>query len=180
VIYILIAVGILSVINGTVVTGVKIYEDLITTREIAFSNHFGGIRNKFKGAPMSGVLYGFVLTFIFFVVITIIGVFFIDLGNYTGQFDTKTAGIFSFNDIVSNWDVLFIYVFIGVAILGCLINRKTHKVKVTKSKIFVPAAYIGLALLGLSVLYLLVSVFGNIALVTTYSIQGKYTTSTDQ
>jgi hypothetical protein len=30
--------------------------------------------------------------------------------------------------------------FIGVAILGCLINRRTNKVKVEKTRIFKPAA----------------------------------------
>jgi ABC-type glycerol-3-phosphate transport system permease component len=97
----LIAIGILSVINGTVTTSVKIYEDLITGKEIILSRKFTDIQNRFGERPLSGVLYGFILTFIFFVLCTLIGVFFSNLGGYQG-FDTQTAGIFSFNDIVSN------------------------------------------------------------------------------
>jgi hypothetical protein len=102
VIYILIAVGILSVINGTVATGVKIYEDLIKNKEIVFSSKFD-VSKKYNGKPMSGVLYGFTVTFIFFIFCTAIGIFFADTGGYVGQgFDSRTAGIFSFSDIISN------------------------------------------------------------------------------
>jgi hypothetical protein len=100
--YILIAIGILSVVNGTVVTGVNIYEDLIKNKEIAFSSKFD-FSKKYNGKPMSGVLYGFTVTFIFFVLCTVIGLFFADTGGYVGKgFDKNIAGIFSFSDIISN------------------------------------------------------------------------------
>jgi hypothetical protein len=60
--------------------------------------------------------------------------------------------------------------FIGIAILGCLINRKTNKVKVTKSNVFKPAAWVALILLGISMLYLLVSVFTDVGLSSNYYI----------
>jgi hypothetical protein len=100
-IYILIAVGILSVINGTITTSVKIYEDLIKGHEIAFSRKFD-ISKKYNGRPMGGVLYGLIVTCVFFVLCTIIGVFFSDTGGLPPMFDKETQGIFSFVDIVSN------------------------------------------------------------------------------
>jgi hypothetical protein len=61
-----------------------------------------------------------------------------------------------------------------VAILGCLINRRTNKVKVEKTRIFKPAAWIALVLLGISVLYLFVSVFADVGLSINYAIKGDY------
>jgi hypothetical protein len=51
---------------------------------------------------MGGVLYGVVLTVIFFVICTIIGLFFDNTGGLPDMFDSQTKGIFSFVDIVSN------------------------------------------------------------------------------
>jgi heme/copper-type cytochrome/quinol oxidase subunit 1 len=59
--------------------------------------------------------------------------------------------------------------FIGVAILGCLINRKTNKVKVTKTKIFKPAAWVSLILLCVSIVYLVISVFADVGLSIYYA-----------
>jgi hypothetical protein len=63
---------------------------------------------------------------------------------------------------------LFIYIFIGIAFIGCLINRKTHKVKVIKSKVFVPAAIISVVLIGISTLYLIVQIFTDLGLAVHY------------
>jgi hypothetical protein len=111
----LIAVGILSVINGTVTTGVKVYQDLIESHQVVLSHKFD-FGKKFNGKPMSGVLYGLILTLIFFILCTVIGLFFSNTGHFNihhpvdsdptkiikGGFDAQTAGIFSFSDIMSN------------------------------------------------------------------------------
>jgi hypothetical protein len=52
---------------------------------------------------MGGVLYGLLITLIFFAVCTIIGLFFSDIDNLQHDgFNERAAGILSFVDIVSN------------------------------------------------------------------------------
>jgi hypothetical protein len=69
---------------------------------------------------------------------------------------------------MSNWDALFIYMFIGISFIGCLINRKTVKVDVVRNKMFVPTAIISLTLIGISILYIIVQIFTDLGLVIHY------------
>jgi amino acid transporter len=79
---ILIGVGILSVINGTVVTGVNIYHDLIKNKELIFTNKMGRFyRGGNSDNHLGAVLYGFILSAIFFALCTLIGCFFSNTSN---------------------------------------------------------------------------------------------------
>jgi hypothetical protein len=92
----------MSVINGTVVTGVKVYEELIVKHEIFLSHKFDALNKKYNGRPIGGVVYGTILTFIFFALCTVVGLFFANTGGLPAFFDKESQGIFSFVDIVSN------------------------------------------------------------------------------
>jgi uncharacterized membrane protein (DUF441 family) len=78
------------------------------------------------------------------------------------------AGLYSFVDIFSNWGVFFSFAVITIAILGGLINRKTNQIKITKSKLFLPAAWISIVMVAIIFLYIVASSFANVGLVSYY------------
>jgi hypothetical protein len=160
--YLMIGFGILGVINGTVATSVKQTTELLTNKEILLANAINKhVVVKFHNNEiLGGVIYQYVFTFVLFLVCTAVGCVYMPMNKIPGaNFDNHILGIFNFVDLVSNWDVLGVYIFIGVGILGALINRKTNKVKVQKKKYFIPCAIVSVLLVAISTLYLVVAVF---------------------
>ena len=45
--------------------------------------------------------------------------------------------------------------------IGCIKNRKTNKIAVKKDKLFVPCAYVSIVIIGLGVLFVIISAFAN-------------------
>ena len=74
--------------------------------------------------------------------------------------------LYSFCDLIGNWSSILTFACILIAIIGCLINRKTNKVQVKKSKTFVPAAWVCLTIVGIGLLFVFVSVIANIIIVS--------------
>jgi hypothetical protein len=77
----LIGVGILSVINGTVATGVNIYHDLLKDKELLFSSTMDRFNKKNGDSKLGAVVYGYIVFIIFFIICTVIGCFFDDTSN---------------------------------------------------------------------------------------------------
>lgn len=161
VVYILIGLGILGVINGTIATAVKQVNELIMNKEILFSHSINKLTGRFANKDvLNGVLYYFLFTITIFIVATVIGCFYVPLDAIPNvNFSNQTLGLFNFVGEISNWDVLGIYIFIGLAIFGGLLNRKTNKVAVSKKKYFVVCAIISCCLVALATGYLFIQTF---------------------
>jgi hypothetical protein len=106
--YVLISIGLLSVINGTTVGYVNIAQELIKSKEVVFNERFDKLSNKIHNKPLPGACYGFIFTFIFFIICTLIGCFFANSDGIPtpsgkfGGFDTNSTGLLSFVDLISN------------------------------------------------------------------------------
>jgi hypothetical protein len=165
--YALITIGILSVINGKAIASCKLYEDLILDKQILFWHKFYSKANLKK--PVRGAMYAFVLTSGIYFLSVVVGLFFANTSNYGVLFtEWGVTGLYSFVDIISNWGVFFAFAVITIAILGGLINRKTNQIKVTKSRLFVPGAWISIVMVAIIFLYIVASSFANIGLVSYY------------
>jgi len=72
-----------------------------------------------------------------------IGAFAYTMDNYPGY-----AGdhLYSFADLITNFTSLVMFIIIATSILGALKNRKTNRIKVKKSKTFVPFAIISIVI----------------------------------
>ncbi|GHU32970.1 hypothetical protein FACS1894166_07390 [Bacilli bacterium] len=57
---------------------------------------------------------------------------------------------------------MFAFMCIGCAQIGALINRKTKRVKVERTKSFVPCAIISIIIVSISLLFIIVSSFADI------------------
>lgn len=188
---VLIAFGVLGIVNGFAVYNPRYYEDLIKDGQLPFS---GKLKNKINpNKPWIGMLYSGVLCLFFFIVLTLIGaIFYSDVSSYAnvqmilpfgekGQLGYNKGvasngdlnSLYSFCDLMANWTSILVFLCIVVATIGCLKNRKTNKVKVIRAKGFVPCAIISTIIIGLAIVFILSSTFGNIALVYTRGGTGE-------
>jgi amino acid transporter len=74
------------------------------------------------------------------------------------------ANVLSFVDTYGNWNALFAFVCVTFAIIGALRNRRTHKVKVEKSKVFLPAAIIAITIVGLGIIFVFINSFADLGI----------------
>ena len=71
-------------------------------------------------------------------------------------------------DLVANWSSMLIFVCITISIIGCLINRKTNRVKIEKNKWFVACAWISSLIIGIGILFIVISSIVNIGIVANW------------
>ncbi len=183
---VLIAIGIFGIINGFAVYNPRFYEDLIKDYQLPFSKK---LRAKIDpNRPTIGMAYSGVLCLFFFIVLTLIGALaYADASNHAIEKMTTLSGVivqgynlggftsgigdlnslYSFCDLMGNWTSILVFLCIVLATIGCIRNRKTHKVNVMQVKGFMPCAYISTILISLAIVFIVASTFGNIGLVYT-------------
>lgn len=149
---ILIAIGILGIINGFALWSPRFIEDAIKDDEIPFGRLFKHKLNPHY--PKVGVIYTLIFSITATLVFTIIGTFgYFDAGGYGDQNYGKYMGaLYSFADLMASWLSVFVFVFVMLPIVGALKNRKTNKIKVEKSKNFVPFAWIAIIMVSIAMI----------------------------
>ena len=148
VINIMIAIGVLGIINGFAMWAPRFTEDLIKEGELPFSFKYKNRLNDSR--PMVGIMYSFIITIPIVIVFTLIGA----LG-YIGSDSYSIYGkgmdrLYSFADLMATWTAVFTFGFIMAAIYGCLKNRKTKNVETDKKSYFKPMAVIAVIVVGLA------------------------------
>lgn len=88
-------------------------------------------------------------------------------------YGTGVGKLYTFCDMVSNWSALFIFLFITLALIGGLRNRKTNQVKVNKFKFFIPMSLIAAICISIPIVVTIVEPFVNLIFLA------KIPTSTD-
>lgn len=165
---ILIAFGILGIINGFSLWAPRFMVDLFNTDELHIPRHL----RKFlkKDRPWAGVLYTTYLTVPIIIIFSIIGGLgyfandaYLDGGAslYDGAGFYSMARLVSFADLLAVWTTIFAFAFIVFAIAGGLKNRRTNKIAVQKNKHFVWAAIASIILIGLSLLFTVLQPFAD-------------------
>lgn len=85
-------------------------------------------------------------------------------GNIYYHYGTGVGSLYTFNDVVSNWSALFVFMFIIFAIGGGLKNKKTKKVKTANFKYFTPFAILSIILISVCLFMGLLEPFVNLFL----------------
>ncbi len=183
---ILIAIGILGIINGFAIYNPLYYQDLIKDGELPFSEH---LKDKIKTQKHNwvGLIYAGVLTIIFFAVFTIIGA--LAYSDTIGYGDTTMTNLFgiqstiqgydlianghcntlySFCDLMANWTSIFAFLCVVFATNGAMKNRKTNRVKVTKVKGFWFCSIVSTIVISLGCLFILVASVADIIIVNSW------------
>lgn len=78
------------------------------------------------------------------------------------KYGTGVGQLYTFCDMVSNWSALFIFLFITLALIGGLRNRKTNQVKVNKFKFFIPMSLIAAICISIPIVVTIVEPFVNL------------------
>ena len=153
---IMIAIGVLGIINGFAMWAPRFTEDLITPRftedlikegELPFSIKYKDRLNDNK--PIIGIMYSFVITIPIVILFTLIGALaYID--NYGTSYGTGMGKLYTFADLMGTWTALFTFGFITASIYGGIKNRKTKKVVTDRKSYFVPMAIASVIIVGLA------------------------------
>ncbi|MGL6125364.1 MAG: APC family permease [Metamycoplasmataceae bacterium] len=158
VINILIAIGILGIINGFAMWAPRFIEDLIKEGELPFSSKYKDKLNSDK--PKVGIMYSLIISIPIVTLFTLIGVFGYIPGGYADiGYGAGMENLYNFADLMANWTSLFTFAFIVAAIYGCLKNRKTKKIVTEEKKYFKPMAIVSIVIMSIS---LFVTVFAPI------------------
>lgn len=148
VVNLMIAFGVLGIINGFAMWAPRFIEDLMRERELPFSEKYAAkLSNGSK--PWVGIIYSGVITAPIVILFTLIGsLAYID--GYNGAYGSGMGNLYTFADLMANWTAVLAFVFIALPIAGAIKNRKTQKVETVKSKFFLPMAYSSVTLVGLT------------------------------
>ena len=187
IIEILIAFGILGIINSFAIYNPRYFEDLIKIGDLPCPKKY---KNKLNSnRPLVGVVYSGAFIICLFVILTFIGVFaYNDVSDYhnlakltpllgdeaTYGYDLnnsthKLDNLYSFISLMSNWISIFSFLCVLFPIAGALINRRTHKIKVNPTKGFVVSAWISLIIIGLGLIFIFISAFANPIIIYSWS-----------
>ena len=175
---ILVAFGILGIINSVAIWTPRFYEYLIKTDDLWVPSQYKSKLNDH--CPKVGVVYTIIISTIFFVACVAIGSFaYLDVNGYSsaqlvditgaihklGYGDDQIAKLYSFTDLMGNWTSVFAFGFIIVAMIGGIINRKSHHVKVRNVKGFYPCSIIATVIIGIGLVFIVITSIANIPIV---------------
>lgn len=149
VVNIMIAIGVLGIINGFAMWAPRFIEDLIKEGELPFSIRYKDRLNESK--PKVGIMYSFVITIPIVIVFTLIGALaYID--NYGSSYGTGMGKLYTFADLMGTWTALFTFGFITASIYGGIKNRKSKKIKTDQKSYFVPMAISAVIIVSLALI----------------------------
>lgn len=131
---IMIAIGVLGIINGFSMWAPRYVEDLLAQGELPFWKRVYKKLNPNK--PVVGIVYSLVITIPVVIIFTLIGALGYlpgaDYTIYSNDAKQSMARLYYFADLMSNWTALFTFGFITMSIFGAIRNKKTGKIKINQ------------------------------------------------
>ncbi|WP_051630141.1 amino acid permease [Mycoplasma simbae] len=151
-----IAIGVLGVLNDFSMWMPRYIETLLAEGQLPFWRLSIGKLNENR--PVVGVIYSLVIGVGANIIFTIVGsllylptneAYFI----YSNDAFRSMARLYAFTDLIANWITVFTFVFIALAILGAIKNRKSGKIEIKrKVKFFKFFAYITVIFVSLAMI----------------------------
>ncbi|XQP55547.1 MAG: APC family permease [Mycoplasmoidaceae bacterium] len=183
---ILIAIGVLGIINGFAIYNPLYYQDLIKADELPLAYRFKD-RIASQKHNWVGLIYAGVITLAFFILFTLIGALgyadtigygltdMVPIGSSTGDplpiqgYDVVANGpcnsLYSFCDLMANWTSIIAFLCVVFATIGAMINRKTKRVQVRKAKGFWFCSIVSTIVISVACLFIVVASIADIAIV---------------
>ncbi|NQZ66144.1 MAG: amino acid permease [Mycoplasmatales bacterium] len=153
---ILISIGVISTINGYILASMSQFEDLNNRNESMILIMFRSFMQKIGFKRKTNRLYAFGYLFTIYVSLTIL---LWAIGTFVWREGKPSHGkfyVYSFINIITNYNSLIIYLAISGSVVGGLINRKTQRIKVEKSKLFLPSAIISCIFVSIGFTYTII------------------------
>lgn len=174
---ILIAIGVLGIINSFAMWSTRFSEDLMAEYELPLAHKYINKLNTSK--PMIGMIYVSIVTIIVYVLFAIIGglaylpnSYLGDDGNsyYDGVGFYSMAKLLAFADLMANWTSVFAFAYIVVAIIGCM-KKRNYDNEIQKTNFFMATSIITIVLVGLGLLFQTVAPFADLILL--YKVENQ-------
>lgn len=191
-----VAIGILGIINGFAIYAGRYYNELVITNEIPFAKK---LKKWLKpNSFFLGVIIAEVIFVIFTIVFGLVGAYaFINTGHYgiipgwdggnngkeTKYYDSSQntnldgnfhlCTLYSFADLIGNWNAVLAFLCIVFAVIGCLINRKTNRTKVIKTKSFLPGAIVCTIVVSIVMIFTCAKAIGDFVFILGYYFNGS-------
>lgn len=158
---ILIAVGVLGIVNGFAMWAPRFTEDLIREGELPLSAKYASKLNPNK--PWVGIIYNIIISLPIIILFCIVGgLGYIDTVGYGDGYGQGMGGLYSFCDLTGTWTAVLAFAFIMFAIFGGLQNRKTNRIVTDRKSYFVPMAWSSVIIVGLSLFFTFIAPFINL------------------
>ena len=154
-----ISMAVLGIVNGFAMATYNMYESIDEKEHIGIVKWFKktfNIKSNIKAAFYVSIVFG-ILSYILLVPVAILGW---NASNYS-WYGSTSANLYEMMDLITNFTSLFIFVFMGIAIFGALLNRKSKLIKVKKSKYFLPSAILSIVFISIGAIYMLVDAVVN-------------------
>ncbi|QSF13940.1 amino acid permease [Mycoplasma sp. Mirounga ES2805-ORL] len=163
-----ITIGIIGVLNNLSMWTPRFIQKLINRNEVLFSSYF---KRKFnsQNKPIAGLLYSFMIIIPVITIFTLIGVYAYLPDSNLSKYGEGMDSLYNFLQLITNWCPLFSFLFVTLAIMGGLINRKTNKIATKKTKYFKASAWISIIIIFLSLFVVIILPF--IDLVLLYQVE---------
>lgn len=161
---IMVVFAVLGIVNGYCLSTNRLYE--IAAEEKSFYL-LSFIYKKFptlSKKTASFLLIWFIII-LFYLIAIPISIFVWKPGMAATDTTNVYLNIYAMSDFMTNYTSLFAFIFIGFAIFGGVLNRKNKKIKVEKSKLFLPFAIISIIFLSLGTLYFFIEPIVNIFII---------------
>ncbi|WP_274541132.1 amino acid permease [[Mycoplasma] anseris] len=155
VINIMIAIGVLGVLNGFALWCTRYVEDLVKEGELQIPSRAYKYMLNSK-LPVVGMVFSLVLSLPLVLLFTILGAYFYkDFSEYGTGYGYKIGELLSFSDLLANWTAVIAYSFIAFAIVGCIKNRKQNFIPVVKNKHTIWAGYTSVSIVLVVMIFLI-------------------------
>lgn len=138
--------AVLGIANGYCLSTNRVYEIATEQKNFYFLSFMYKKFPKLSRKTCS-FLFIWLTTIMIYVVITPLAILIWKPGS------SEYLHIYAAADLLTNYTSLFAFVFIGISIIGAILNRRTGKVVVEKSKLFLPFAIISIIFLSIGTIY---------------------------
>ncbi len=167
---VMIVSAVLGIVNGYCLSTNRLYE--IAAEEKSF--YLLALMYK-KFPKFSKRTNSFLLVWLIIIVIYItlvpISIFVWKPGSAATSNKNVYLNIYAMSDLLTNYTSLLAFVFIGVAIFGGILNRRSRKVIVEKSKLFLPFGIISIIFLAFGTIYLFIQPLVDIFIVDDWKVK---------
>ncbi len=168
---ILIAIGVMGIINGFAMWAPRFIEDLMRENELPFSEKYKDKLNVSR--PLVGVLYLATITAPIVIVFNLIGALAYYDG-YQGDYTKEMGRLLTFCDLMGTWTSVLVFMFIVFPIGGCLKNRKTKKIQTEQKKYFKWSACVSIVIISIVLVLVFVDAFYNVFILINLAIPNGY------
>ena len=180
IISVLISIGIIGILNGYTMWTIRLYQELINSREVPFAKKLMYLNTK-NGKPLGGILYAFVFVLVLLIAFILIAALAYHIQNKPlisnivtydpntnklvtgGYITTQVNGMYGFADMISNWQTIFTFAFISIAILSSTLEKNKQYVKTRKEYIQITAGWIAIVIIGVALLFQIAQPFANLS-----------------